>query len=115
MNEEERRKIEQIVEARKRANGFYLKHSQVFRAYTKLESAAFSDGALSKMHKELQAVAVSVVMNCESCMEWHIHEALLSGATREQVLEAVGVGMEMGGGPATVSARFAMNVLEYYE
>jgi len=28
------------------------------------------------------------------------------------VLEAVEVGIEMGGGPATVSARFALTVLE---
>ena len=47
-------------------------------------------------------------------MEWHIHEALKSGATREQVVEAIEVGIEMGGGPASVSARFAMDVLDYY-
>jgi alkylhydroperoxidase/carboxymuconolactone decarboxylase family protein YurZ len=47
-------------------------------------------------------------------MEWHIHQALLSGATQKQILEAIEVGMEMGGGPATVSARFALKVLDYY-
>ena len=41
-------------------------------------------------------------------------EALKSGATREQIIEALEVGIEMGGGPASVSARFAMDVLEYY-
>jgi hypothetical protein len=30
----------------------------------------------------------------------------------QEVLEAVEVGMEMGGGPATVSARFALEVME---
>ena len=34
--------------------------------------------------------------------------------TQEQIIEAIGVGIEMGGGPATVSSRFAMKVLEYY-
>jgi len=29
-----------------------------------------------------------------------------------EVLEAVEVGIEMGGGPATVSARFALEVME---
>ena len=38
----------------------------------------------------------------------------MSGATPEQVLEAVDVGIEFGGGPATVSARFALKVLDYY-
>ncbi len=31
-----------------------------------------------------------------------------------QIVEAIGVGIEMGGGPATVSSRFAMKVLAYY-
>ena len=29
-------------------------------------------------------------------------------------VEAIEVGIEMGGGPATVSSRFALKVLEYY-
>jgi hypothetical protein len=40
--------------------------------------------------------------------------ALRSGASEKQIIEAIEVGIEMGGGPATVSARFAMKVLEYY-
>jgi hypothetical protein len=30
------------------------------------------------------------------------------------MLESIEVGIEMAGGPATASARFAMNVIEYY-
>ena len=47
-------------------------------------------------------------------MEWHIKQTLDSGATKEQIIEAIEVGIEMGGGPATVAGRFAMKVLEYY-
>jgi alkylhydroperoxidase/carboxymuconolactone decarboxylase family protein YurZ len=47
-------------------------------------------------------------------MEWHIKQALDGGATEYEIIEAIEVGIEMGGGPATVSAHFAMNVLEYY-
>ena len=41
-----------------------------------------------------------------------VYAAFLEMATREEVLEAVEVGIEMGGGPATVSARFALDVME---
>jgi AhpD family alkylhydroperoxidase len=58
------------------------------------------------------AVGISVVTDCESCMQWHIQQAAKAGATRAEVLEAVEVGMEMGGGRATVSARFALEVME---
>jgi AhpD family alkylhydroperoxidase len=77
-----------------------------------MERAAFSDGALPKKVKELIATGISVVINCESCMQWHIEQAKEAGATKREVLEALEVGMEMGGGPATVSARFALEVMD---
>ena len=79
-----------------------------------MEKNTYKDGRLSKLQKELIAIGISVVVNCESCMEWHIKQALNDGATAEEILEAIDVGIEMGGGPATVSARFALEVLEYY-
>ncbi len=57
-------------------------------------------------------MGISVVMDCESCMQWHIEQAAKAGAGRQEVLEAVEVGIEMGGGRATVSARFALEVME---
>jgi len=45
-------------------------------------------------------------------MQWHIEQAAKAGAGFREVLEAVEVGIEMGGGPATVSSRFALEVME---
>lgn len=86
--------------------------SKVYEGFLAMEAAAFADGALPRKTKELIAVGISVVIDCESCMEWHITQAARSGATREEVLEAVEVGIEMGGGPATVAARFALEVMD---
>ena len=88
------------------------KGSKVYEAFLQMERAAFSDGALGKKEKELIAIGISVQMNCESCMQWHIEQAAAAGATYDETLEAVEVGIEMGGGPATVSARFALQVME---
>lgn len=85
--------------------------SPVYAAFLKLERATYAEGQLSTMVKELMAVAIGVVIHCQSCMQWHIQQAAAAGATLRQVLEAVEVGMEMGGGPATVSARFALAVM----
>jgi AhpD family alkylhydroperoxidase len=108
-------KISQIITTRKTAHTYFLKKSKVYQSFLAMEQTTYKDGKLSKLQKELIAVGISVVINCESCMEWHIQQAVEGGATEEEVLEAVDVGMEMGGGPATASARFAMNVLEYYQ
>ncbi len=48
-------------------------------------------------------------------VEWYTHEALKSGANEQQIIESIEVGFEMGGGPATVSSRFALKVIEYYK
>ncbi len=107
-------KIEQIIRLRKQAHDFYNNRSEIYRSFLEMEKKTYADGALERKEKELIAVGISVVINCESCMEWHIKQALDCGAAEAEVIEAIGVGMEMSGGPGTVSARFAMNVLMYY-
>ena len=106
-------KLEEITLSRKKAHAtlLYLK-SKVYDAFLRMEEAAFVDGALPKKAKELIAVGISVRIDCESCMQWHIEQAAMAGATMREVLEAVEVAIEMGGGPATVSARFALEVIE---
>ena len=107
-------KLEEIVRRRKRAHGKLLAlKSTVYAAFLEMERAAFKDGELPKKMKELIAVGISVVGDCESCMQWHIEQAARAGATMREVLEGVEVGIEMGGGPATVSARFALEVMEH--
>jgi AhpD family alkylhydroperoxidase len=80
-----------------------------------MERAAYADGALSKKHKELIGLGISVIQDCESGMQWHIEQATVAGASFEELIEAIEVGMEMGGAPATVSARFALEVMESLE
>ena len=106
-------KLEEMSRKRKLAHSRLMKlNSKVYKAFLKMEKQTYSDGALEKKIKELIAVGVSVVIDCESCMQWHIGQAAEAGASLEEVLEAVEVGIEMGGGPATVSARFALDVMD---
>lgn len=114
LEHEDKEKIEKIIRDRKAAYRFYTDNSEVYRAFSDVDEKTFKDGALSKMEKELIAAGIGVMNNCESCMEWHIKEALRVGATEQQVIEMIEVCIESGGGPATVAARFALKVLIYY-
>jgi AhpD family alkylhydroperoxidase len=106
-------KLKEITRRRKKAHAKLVAlKSPVYQAFLEMERAAYSDGALPKKVKELIAVGISVVTDCESCMQYHIEQAAQAGASMREVLEAVEVGIEMGGGPATVSARFALEVME---
>jgi len=105
--------LEKISQKRKEAHAKLLSlKSKVYEAYLEMEKAAFSDGALLKKDKELIAVGISVVIDCKSCMQWHIEQSAKAGASEQEVLEAIEVGMEMGGGPATASARFTLEVMD---
>ena len=106
-------KLREISLRRKRAHSRLLElDSGVYSAFLALEKAAYREGALTKKTKELVAIGIAVVKDCESCMQWHIEQAARAGASSREVLEAVEVGIEMGGGPAVVSARFALEVME---
>lgn len=100
--------------AQDRAQAHKRLKSKVYKAFLALERATYTDGALDTMTKQLIAIGISIVADCESCLEWHIKEALRAGASEGQILEAIEVGIEMGGGPATVSARFALAALDYH-
>jgi AhpD family alkylhydroperoxidase len=106
-------RLHEIARRRKVAHGRLLElGSRTYEAFVALEQATFKDGALRRKEKELIALGISVVKDCESCMQWHVEQAAKAGATFREVLEAVEVGIEMGGGPATVSARFALEVMD---
>lgn len=106
-------RLEEISSKRKASHEKLLSlKSNVYEAFLEMEKATYCNGALPKKAKELIAVGISVVIDCESCMQWHIEQAAKDGATLNEVLEAVEVAMEMGGGPATASARFALEVME---
>lgn len=106
-------KLKELTLKRKLAHSELIQRkSKVYEAFLKMEEATYSDGELLKKHKELIAIGISIVINCESCMQWHIEQACQSGATEKEVIEAIEVGIEMGGGPATVSARFALEVIK---
>ena len=107
--------IEDIRFRRDKAHRTLLKKSPVYKAFTEMESLTFQDGELSKKIKELIAIGISISINCESCMEWHIRQALKSGASEAEIMEAVGTAIEMGGGPATANSRFALDVIQYYK
>jgi AhpD family alkylhydroperoxidase len=70
--------------------------------YVQTGRAVMVDGALSAKHKELIALAISVVKRCDGCVAAHARGAARRGATPAEVAEAIGVMLLLEGGPATV-------------
>jgi AhpD family alkylhydroperoxidase len=87
----------------------------VARGFGAMFSAIMKDGALSVRDKELIALGISITMRCEPCIFSHVEKCLKAGATREQVLEAAGVGVVMQGGPAYVYMPKVVEALDHFQ
>ncbi len=107
-------KIEQSRRDRKRSHSLLAGKSRSYPHFLELEKAAFAPGELTSKVKELMALSISIVTRCEPCMEWHVEQAVLSGASEAEIYEAIDVATEMGGGPAVAYARFALRSYEYF-
>ncbi len=83
-------------------------------AFGQLHDRSLADGALTSCQKELIALGIAVAQRCQGCIAYHVHDALKAGASRAQVLEAVGVAIMMGGGPASIYACEALEALDQF-
>lgn len=74
----------------------------VWAGFGALHKAAVAEGALPAKVKELMALAIAVVKQCDGCIASHARAAARRGATEEEVAEALGVALLMDGGTASV-------------
>lgn len=84
-------------------------------AFGQLHKQVFPDGALTTKTKELITLAICITSLCEGCIAVHVRSALRAGATRQEIAEAIGVAIYMGGGPAVVFGCLALEALEQFE
>ena len=81
----------------------------VWTGFAQVHQAGVADGALSAKVKELMALAIAVVKQCDGCIAYHAKAAARRGATGEDVAEALGVALLMDGGTASVYGPRAWN------
>jgi AhpD family alkylhydroperoxidase len=84
--------------------------ASAFRAFSK---SVFADGALPTKTKQLIAVAVAHVTQCPYCIRGHTGAALRSGATPEEIMEAIWVAAEMRAGGAYAHSALALDVIAH--
>ncbi|MDO8121973.1 carboxymuconolactone decarboxylase family protein [Isoptericola sp. b490] len=96
-----------------------LRHAipDVYTGFRELHHAAFAPGeGLDTATKELIAVAIAVIEQCDGCIASHSRGAVRAGATKEQCADALAVTFLMGGGPASIYAPRAYDAFcEFYD
>ena len=59
----------------------------------------------------IYALAVAVTTRCDGCLAFHSQAALAAGATREEVVDALGTAISLNTGAAMIYAARAMDAL----
>ncbi len=86
--------------------------ADAFKAFSK---SVFAPGALPSKTKQLIAVAVAHVTQCPYCIKGHTDGALRSGASDEEIMEAIWVAAEMRAGGAFAHSAIALDAMAKHQ
>ena len=89
-------------------------HPEAMKGFKALGAATYADGALTRNTKELIALALSIAARCDGCVAYHARRLSELGTDRQQVVEAVGIALQMGGGPSMVYGGEALRAFDSF-
>jgi AhpD family alkylhydroperoxidase len=72
------------------------------KGYVTLGGAGQKTGRLDAKTRELIALAVAISLRCDGCITVHTEAARKTGATKEEIAEALGVAVSVNAGAALV-------------
>ncbi len=84
---------------------------ETIRGYRGLSDAGTKTDLLGAKTRELIALAVAVTRQCDGCITIHTSAALKHGATREEIVEALGVAIAVNAGAALVYSARVMDAV----
>ena len=88
---------------------------ETMQAFSALAQAATKPQALDKKTKELIALAIGVASRCDGCIGFHSESLVKLGASRQEIEEALGMAIYMGGGPSLMYAAEALAAYEQFQ
>ena len=100
-----------LKDAQRRIGIFAKASPDLFAGFARISKVATTAGTFSAAQRELIAVAIAVTKGCEDCIVYHVDAALKHGATEAQLVEALEVAVEMGGGPAVMYGAKALEIM----
>jgi len=81
-------------------------------AFHAFSQAVFAEGALTAKMKQIVAVAVAHVTQCPYCITGHTKAALRTGASEQELMEAIWVAAEMRAGGAYAHSILALDEMQ---
>ena len=86
----------------------------MMKGFASLAQAALKPSALDAKTKELIALAIAVATRCDPCIAFHAQSAVKHGASRQEIMEAMGMAVYMGAGPSVMYAAQALEAFDQF-
>ena len=77
-----------------------------------LDSSAYEPGAIDAKTKELLGLSASMVLRCDDCIAYHIDQAVIAGASDEELFEVFDIALIVGGSIVIPHLRRGVQLLE---
>jgi AhpD family alkylhydroperoxidase len=82
------------------------------KGYMTLGGAAGKTGHLDAKTRELIALAAAISLRCDGCISVHTAAARKLGASKEEIAEALGLGISVNAGAALVYSTRALDAFD---
>jgi AhpD family alkylhydroperoxidase len=104
--------IKAFNEERNSLNKLMTQTDDFFGQFGSSDDSVYSEGAIPKKYKEITGLSISVLTRCEECIRYHIQWCISEKAGKEEIIEAIKIGVIGGGSITYPSARIAFNILK---
>ena len=110
-------KFDDFSKFRQRMNERILEHdNRVIKRVFSVDSLAYAEGGtLPVSTKELLGLVASLVLRCDDCVSYHVAKCRESGVTRDEIMEAMSIGLLVGGTIVIPHLRRAVDFLDDLE
>ena len=83
--------------------------------FLNLDTNVYREGKLSKKTKELLGLVSSLVLRCDDCIKYHLVQCKKEEITKEEIREALSIGLVVGGSITIPHLRKAVDFWEKLE
>ena len=88
-------------------------HPDATKAFGELGKAVKQDnGPLDFKTKEFVALGIAIATKCDACIVLHIQALIRAGASRDEIVDVLGMTIQMGGGPSMMYAGKALECFD---
>jgi len=107
-------RVKEFTEYRRKMNERILAtDNRVIKRMFSLDSLTYTEGgALEIKQKELLGLVASLVLRCDDCVSYHIGKAVEVGASRDEIVETMSIGLVVGG---TIVIPHMRRAMEFFD